>query len=54
MVLEFVKIKAIFPAVEVIDGAGVKLKDISGTNMLMLLISFCYLTNLKVQTKKIG
>ena len=52
MVLEFAKIKAIFPAVEVIDGAGVKLKRYIGNQYVNVIDPFLLLDEFKSSDEK--
>jgi Pirin-related protein len=52
MILKFAKIKAIFPAVEVIDGAGVKLKRYIGNQYVNVVDPFLLLDEFKSSDEK--
>ncbi len=52
MILQFARIKAIFPAVEVIDGAGVKLKRYIGNQYINVIDPFLLLDEFKSSDEK--
>ncbi|GBD03447.1 hypothetical protein HRbin19_00732 [bacterium HR19] len=52
MMLEFVKIKLILPGIEVVDGAGVKLKRYIGTHILNYLDPFLLLDEFKSRDER--
>jgi hypothetical protein len=52
MMLEFVKIKLIIPGIDVVDGAGVKLKRYIGTHILNYLDPFLLLDEFKSRDER--